>query len=235
MVQLSTTRCSCIAILWVSLVSSAAITLYVASQQVFIVASIYFVIISVRKRLDTPSYNTNTNTSEQVWRPRIVVFDLHTRGPHFEFWEGPVGIALSYGLDDRGPGVRLPTGAENFSLSHRVQDDSGAHPASYPMSTRGSFPGGKAAGSWSGPLTSIYCRGQRIHGAIPPLPNTLSWRGAQLKHRDFYLTSNVGTDIYMNKLKKLGVPEKCLAAETDIATVRNWDNCSSVRRFPKLP
>jgi hypothetical protein len=24
----------------------------------------------------------------------------------------------------------------------------------------------------------------RIRGAIPPLPNTPSWRGAQLKHRD---------------------------------------------------
>jgi hypothetical protein len=23
-----------------------------------------------------------------------------------------------------------------------------------------------------------------MYGAIPPLPNTLSWRGAQLKHRD---------------------------------------------------
>jgi len=32
---------------------------------------------------------------------------------------------------------------------------SGAHPASYPMGTGGSFLGGKAAGSWSWPLTSI--------------------------------------------------------------------------------
>jgi hypothetical protein len=55
MVQLSATRCSCIAILWVSLVSFAAITLCVASQQVFIVV-VYVVIVSVRKLLDTPSY-----------------------------------------------------------------------------------------------------------------------------------------------------------------------------------
>jgi hypothetical protein len=33
----------------------------------------------------------------------------------------------------------------NFSPHHRVQTSSGAHPASYPMGTRGSFPGGKAA------------------------------------------------------------------------------------------
>jgi hypothetical protein len=51
MVQLFATRCSCIAILWVSLVSFAAITLCVASQRVFIV--VYFVIDSVRKLLDT--------------------------------------------------------------------------------------------------------------------------------------------------------------------------------------
>jgi hypothetical protein len=58
MVQLSATRCSCIIILWVSLVSFAAITLCVASQRVFIVVSVYFIIDSVRKLLDTPSYTS---------------------------------------------------------------------------------------------------------------------------------------------------------------------------------
>jgi len=56
MVQLCTTRCRCIAILWASLVSFATITLCLASRQVFIVVSVYFVIDSVRKLLDTPSY-----------------------------------------------------------------------------------------------------------------------------------------------------------------------------------
>jgi len=37
-------------------VSFAAITLYVTSQRMFIVVSVYFVIDSVRKLLDTPSY-----------------------------------------------------------------------------------------------------------------------------------------------------------------------------------
>jgi hypothetical protein len=37
-------------------VSFAAITLCVASQRVFIVVSVYFIIDSVRKLLDTPSY-----------------------------------------------------------------------------------------------------------------------------------------------------------------------------------
>jgi hypothetical protein len=55
MVQLSATRCNFNAIMWVSLVSFAAITLCVDSQRVFIVVA-YFVIGSVRKFLYTPSY-----------------------------------------------------------------------------------------------------------------------------------------------------------------------------------
>jgi hypothetical protein len=60
MVQLSATSFSCIAILCVSLVSFVAITLCVASQQVFmiiiIIIIIYLFIDSVRKILGTPSY-----------------------------------------------------------------------------------------------------------------------------------------------------------------------------------
>jgi hypothetical protein len=44
--HLSATRCSCITILWVSLASFAAISLYIASQRMFIVVSVYFVIES---------------------------------------------------------------------------------------------------------------------------------------------------------------------------------------------
>jgi hypothetical protein len=57
-----------------------------------------------------------------------------------------VAIALGYGLDDRGSRDRFPTGAENFSLHHRVQNGSGAHPASYPVGIRGCFPGVKRPG-----------------------------------------------------------------------------------------
>jgi hypothetical protein len=44
-------------------------------------------------------------------------------------------------------GVGFPAGAGNFSLDYRVQNGSGAHPASYPMDTKGSFRGGKVAGA----------------------------------------------------------------------------------------
>jgi hypothetical protein len=58
-----------------------------------------------------------------------------------------VGIAPDYGLDDRGSRVQFPAGAGNFSLHRRVQNGSGAYPASYPKGIRGSFPGDKAAGA----------------------------------------------------------------------------------------
>jgi hypothetical protein len=54
MVQLSATRCSCIAILQVNLVSFATITLCVASQVVVVV---YF-IDSVWKLMDNPHYRS---------------------------------------------------------------------------------------------------------------------------------------------------------------------------------
>jgi hypothetical protein len=48
-------------------------------------------------------------------------------------------------VDDRGSRVLFPAGAGNFSLHHCVQNGSDAHPAS--LGTRGSFPGGRAAGA----------------------------------------------------------------------------------------
>jgi hypothetical protein len=61
--------------------------------------------------------------------------------------DSSVGIALCYGLDDWGSRVQFPAGAGNLSLHHCVQNGSGAHPASYPMGTRGSIPRGKATGA----------------------------------------------------------------------------------------
>jgi hypothetical protein len=69
--------------------------------------------------------------------------------------DSSAGVALGYGLDDRCSRFRLPAGAGNFSLHHRVQNGFETHPSSYPMGTGGSFFGGKAAVAWSWPLTSI--------------------------------------------------------------------------------
>jgi ankyrin repeat protein len=58
-----------------------------------------------------------------------------------------IGIALGYDLDDRDSRVRFPAGAGELPLYHRVQNGSGAHPASYTVGTGGSFTGDKATGA----------------------------------------------------------------------------------------
>jgi hypothetical protein len=81
--------------------------------------------------------------------------------------DSSVGIALGYGMDGV-LGFDSRRGAENFSLHHRVQNGSGAHPAYYPMDTRGSFPGVKRPG----------------REAIPPLPQYVFMVWCLVKHRD---------------------------------------------------
>jgi len=66
-----------------------------------------------------------------------------------EYPPGQPGVALGYGLDDRGSRVRFPAGAGNFSLRRRVRSGSVAHPAACPVGAGGSFPGGEAAEVWS--------------------------------------------------------------------------------------
>jgi hypothetical protein len=59
-------------------------------------------------------------------------------------WQEPgylSGTELGYGLDDWGFESREEL---RISLHHRIQTSSGAHLASYPTATRGSFSGGKA-------------------------------------------------------------------------------------------
>jgi hypothetical protein len=43
----------------------------------------------------------------------------------FKSRDSSVGIALGYGLNDRGSRVRFPAGVGNFSLHHRVQNGLG--------------------------------------------------------------------------------------------------------------
>jgi hypothetical protein len=97
-----------------------------------------------------------------------------------------VGIALGYGMYDRGSRVRFPAGAGNVSLQ----------PASYPMGTKGPFHGGKAAGAWNWPLTSISCRGQRMSGAISPLPQYafMAWCSVKRKSTDNFTFTRVLRD-----------------------------------------
>jgi hypothetical protein len=74
-VQLSATRCSCIAILWVSLVSFAATTLYVASQREYIIIIIIIIIIILFISLSTQSGNfwihPRTCTQRMTFEERV--------------------------------------------------------------------------------------------------------------------------------------------------------------------
>jgi hypothetical protein len=92
------------------------------------------------------------------------------------------------GLDNVG--VRVPAGAGNFSLHHRVQTCSGDHPASYPMGTRGFFHRGKSDRGVTLTTHLHLVPRSRMRGAVTPLTNTPSRRGAQLKAQGqlyFYL------------------------------------------------
>jgi hypothetical protein len=75
---------------------------------------------------------------------------LHTK--HIT-WEDKALIFLNvngYGLDDRMIWVRFPVGVGKFSPHHRIQTGSRAHPASYPVGTGNTFPGGKGQGCEAG-------------------------------------------------------------------------------------
>jgi hypothetical protein len=73
-----------------------------------------------------------------------------------EKWSSHFRYMIAQSIQWRATGwtawVRFPTGSKDFSLLHRVQTGSGAHPASYVMGTGGSFPDDKEAVAWSWPL-----------------------------------------------------------------------------------
>jgi hypothetical protein len=81
MVQLSTTRCSCITILWVGLVSFAAITLCVASQQVFIVVFHYWLSPETFGYPLVFCWEYNSYTDIRLWSELVI-----QNASHFPFW-----------------------------------------------------------------------------------------------------------------------------------------------------
>jgi hypothetical protein len=116
---------------------------------------------------------------------------------HREKWhnscDSPVDIALGYGLEDRGSRFRLPARAGYFSLHHCIHNGSGTHPASYPLGTRGSFPGVNRPGREADRLppssaevkecVKLYLHFPlRLHGMV------LSWKEAQRKFYFYVVT-----------------------------------------------
>jgi hypothetical protein len=96
------------------------------------------------------------NLSRQCLQIKILTRDLQNKPTLLSLMrsrDNAVGIATGNGLNNRGVGVRV-LAVQDFYILHVIQTDSGAHQASYSMDTEGSFPGTKAAGVWSWPLTS---------------------------------------------------------------------------------
>jgi hypothetical protein len=82
----------------------------------------------------------NLQMTKYFWRTRKI-----TNKEHYIFYEtrdSSVGIALGYGLDDRGFEYRWGLGV--FPFIAASQTGSGALQASYQVGTGGSFPRGKA-------------------------------------------------------------------------------------------
>jgi hypothetical protein len=103
------------------------------------------------------------------------------------------GIAEWYGAGLRAAwsGVRVPTGSGNFSLHHRVQTGSGAHPAFYPMGFRGYFSESKVAGVVK--LTTHLRLMPRCVELCPHSSNTPPCRGGQLKKVQGQILLNINT------------------------------------------
>jgi hypothetical protein len=76
------------------------------------------------------------------------------------------GITQRYSAGLQAGWLRVPAGAGNFSVHHRVQTGSGAQPGSYPMSERVSFSGVKRP-----ERKADHSPPSRMRGAIPLLPH----------------------------------------------------------------
>jgi hypothetical protein len=116
--------------------------------------------------------------------------------------DSSVAIALSYGLDDRGSMVRFSAGAGDFSLHHRVQNGSGAHPASYPMGIRVLSLGIKRPGCEADHSPPSSAEVKEWMELYLHFLNTPSWLGVQSKHRDnftftfyFFVVPNFSWDV----------------------------------------
>jgi hypothetical protein len=102
---------------------------------------------------------TSNNTSFRF--TLILYFHLRLRIPNGLFLSGFLTkIAYAFLSTEMGycsqytdkvmgwtTGVRFPAGPGNFCLRHRIHTGFEAHPASYPIGNKDSFPGGKAPGA----------------------------------------------------------------------------------------
>lgn len=72
--------------------------------------------------------------------------DFHSRRPLLLFAWAPKNLTTTARLNANS--LTVGSDKSNCRTSHSVHTGSGAHPASFTMYSMGSFPGGKAAGTW---------------------------------------------------------------------------------------
>jgi len=68
-------------------------------------------------------------------------------------------VSIVIWLQAGRPGFYSLHGQRTFLFATAFRRNTGAHTASCSMGSRGCFPVGKAAGAWSWPLFTIWCRG----------------------------------------------------------------------------
>jgi hypothetical protein len=88
----------------------------------------------------------STQEMEGAYTSMKLVSIYQTVRYHNRSRDSIVGMATGMGWMREGSEFESHYSQE-FSFLHVVQTGSGAHPASYPMGTGGSFPGGEAAGA----------------------------------------------------------------------------------------
>jgi hypothetical protein len=138
--------------------------------------------VGVRRKIPSSYWDSNSDNpvrSPALYHWAILALDpiLCVSFQHMQIIPERIKNIIFYGylhfeIDDRGSRVRFPAGAGNFSLHDRVQNGSGAHTASYPMGTRGSFSGVKWPGREAdhSPLCSAEVNWVELYLHLPHTP-----------------------------------------------------------------
>jgi hypothetical protein len=142
------------------------------------------------------------------WRPlyAILLFFFSVAAMYCNPRDSSVGIALGYGLDDRGSRVRFPAGLGIFLFTTASRTALG--PTQPPiqwipgaLSLGVKWPGGEADHSPPSSAEVTQWMELYLHS-----PNTPTWRCARLKHRDnFTFTLSIVTWLAEVDLRKLEV------------------------------
>jgi hypothetical protein len=144
----------------------------------FLVVTEHTRLITVITKAVTGSYSESVHYSSHLQNSHSSLCTRYKTSSVsvYESRDSSVGVVTRYGLDDQGSRVRSPTGAENFSLHHRVQNECVTHPVSYPMGVKRPW----LEADHSPPSSAEVKERMELYLHFPKTP---SWRGAQLKKK----------------------------------------------------